>query len=410
MDILLISPNPPSRIWVRSYGFIQHLRQKHKVTVLVQVRTAREKKDVEVLLGEGYEIIPVYESQWSALLRCGMALCSQEPLQAAYAHSPQLLARVRQLLARRHFDIIQVEHLRGIASLEPILPEYPFVWDAVDCISQLWKKAQAARMNIKTTLLALLEQKRTEIYEQRMMQKVSHVLAISEDDSRALAALRDRYTNGVIQSAHVDVVPCGVDLDYFQPTMESHQLYNLVFFGKMSYHANIAAVHHLYQNIMPLVWKEFPMATVTIVGSQPPKSVLALQSDHRIRVTGYVDDLRPYVRRAHVMISPLVYSAGMQSKILEAMALGTPTVITQQSASALAVRSGYHTLVATDAQSFAQQAIRLMADDQLRASIALQGRKYVEQYHNWFHIVDHLVDIYRLVLQVAGSVQGTEVS
>jgi len=189
--------------------------------------------------------------------------------------------------------------------------------------------------------------------------------------------------------------------------MEAHQPYNQVFFGKMSYHANIAAVHHLYQNIMPLVWKEFPIATVTIVGSQPPKSVLALQSDHRIRVTGYVDDLRPYVRRAHIMISPLVYSVGMQSKILEAMALGTPTVIAQRSASVLAVRSGYHTLVATDAQSFAQQAIRLMSDATLRASIALQGRKYVEQNHNWSHIVDHLVDIYRSVLQVVGSVQAT---
>jgi glycosyltransferase involved in cell wall biosynthesis len=320
-------------------------------------------------------------------------LLSTYPLQAAYARSAEVLYRARRLIASRHFDIVHVEHLRGMASMEVLATECPLVWDAVDCISQLWQKARDAKRDLKTTVIGVLEQKRTQLYERRLLEKVSHVLTISENDRQALAILMDQYTDDVAYAC-IDVVPNGVDLEYFAPTMEAYRPYSLVFSGKMSYHANIAAVHYLYRQIMPLIWKELPMVTLTIVGSKPPKSVQALGADSRINVTGYVDDIRPYIRRAHVMISPLVYSVGMQNKVVEAMALGTATVISDQSAAALSVRSGYDTFVATDAQSFAEKAILLMTNSSLREAISLQGRRYVEGQHDWQCITDRLVDIY----------------
>ena len=398
MNILFVFPYPPSRIRCRGYGFIQQLRHKHNVVILTQVGTEQELRDAEFLERQGYEIISICESRWRSVMRSGIALLSTYPLQAAYARSSQLLNKARQLVTSRHFDIVHVEHLRGMASMEVLAAECPLVWDAVDCISQLWQKARAAKTDLKTTVIGLLEQKRTQLYERRLLEKVSHVLAISEGDRQALAVLGGLYTNDVVASACIDVVPNGVDLDYFTPTLESYQPYSMVFSGKMSYHANIAAVHYLYEQIMPLIWKELPMVTLTIVGSKPPKSIQALQSDARISVTGYVDDIRPYIRRTHVMISPLVYSVGMQNKVVEAMALGTPTVISEQSAAALSVRSGYDTLVATNARSFAEQAIDLMTNPSLREAISLQGRRYVERQHDWRLITDRLVDIYLSVI------------
>lgn len=397
MNILFVSPYPPSRIRPRGYGFIQQLRHKHNVTILAQVETEQELRDAEVLERQGYEIISVRESRWRSMVHSGMALLSTYPLQAAYARSVQILNQARQLVASRHFDIVHVEHLRGMASMEVLTAECPIVWDAVDCISQLWQKARDTKRDLKTTVIGALEQKRTQLYERRLLEKVSHVLTISESDRQALAILRGQYTEDMA-CACIDVVPNGVDLDYFTPTMEVYQPYSLVFSGKMSYHANIAAVHYLYQQIMPLIWQELPMATLTIVGSKPPKSIQALQSDARISVTGYVDDIRPYIRRAHVMISPLVYSVGMQNKVVEAMALGTATVISEQSASALSVRSGYDTLIATNAQSFAEKAIHLMTNTSLRESISVQGRRYVEKQHDWQCITDCLVDVYHSVM------------
>ena len=398
MNILFVSPYPPSRIRCRGYGFIQQLRHKHNVMILTQVGTEQELKDAEFLERQGYEIISVCESRWRSVMRSGLALLSTYPLQAAYARSSQLLNKARQLVASRHFDIVHVEHLRGMASMEVLAAECSLVWDAVDCISQLWQKARAARTDLKTTVIGSLEQKRTQLYERRLLEKVSHVLAISEGDRQALAILGGLYTNDVTASACIDVVPNGVDLDYFMPTAEGYQPYSMVFSGKMSYHANIAAAHYLYEQIMPLIWKELPQVTLTIVGSKPPKSIQALQSDARVSVTGYVDDIRPYIRRAHVMISPLVYSVGMQNKVVEAMALGTPTVISDQSAAALSIRSGYDTLVATNARSFAEKALGLMTNPSLREAISVQGRRYVEKQHDWRHITDRLVDIYLSVI------------
>jgi glycosyltransferase involved in cell wall biosynthesis len=373
------------------------MRHKHNVTILAQVGTEQELRDAEVLARQGYEIISVRESRWRSVIHSGLALLSTYPLQAAYARSSQILCQARQLMASRHFDIVHVEHLRGMASVEALTTECSLVWDAVDCISQLWQKARDARADLKTTVIGVLEQERTRLYEKRLLEKVSHVLAISESDRHALDVLRDQYTNDVA-SACIDVVPNGVDLEYFAPTMEVYQPYSLVFSGKMSYHANVAAVHYLYRRIMPLIWKELPMVTLTIVGSKPPKAIQALQADTRITVTGYVDDIRPYIRRAHVMISPLVYSVGMQNKVVEAMALGTPTVISHQSAAALSVRSGYDTLIATNARSFAEKTIHLMTNTSLREAISVQGRRYVEKQHDWRCITDRLVDIYRGVI------------
>jgi glycosyltransferase involved in cell wall biosynthesis len=396
MNILLVFPYPPSRVRSRGYGFIQQLRHKHNVTILAQVGTEQEVRDTEVLAHEGYEIISVRESRWRSIIHSSLALLSTYPLQAAYARSSQFLYQARKLVASRHFDIVHVEHLRGMASMEVLASECSIVWDAVDCISQLWQRARDARADLKTTVIGALEQKRTQLYERQLLEKVSHVITISERDRHALAVLSGKYTDDMA-SACIDVVPNGVDLEYFTPTKEVYQPYNLVFSGKMSYHANIAAAHYLYQQIMPLIWKELPMATLTIVGSEPPKSIQALQCDARVTVTGYVDDIRPYIRRAHVMVSPLVYSVGMQNKVVEAMALGTPTVISDQSAAALSVRSGYDTFVATNAQSFTEKAVQLMMNSSLREAISVRGRRYVEKQHDWRCITDRLVDIYRSV-------------
>src|SRR5262249_2123310 len=150
---------------------------------------------------------------------------------------------------------VHVEHLRGMASMEALATECSIVWDAVDCISRLWEKVRNANVDLKTSMLASLEQQRTRLYEKRLLEKVSHVLAISEGDRQALTILSGQYTSDVRASACIDVVPNGVDLDYFTPTQEVYKPYSLVFSGKMSYHANIAAAQHLYQDIMPLIWK-----------------------------------------------------------------------------------------------------------------------------------------------------------
>ncbi len=397
MNILFVSPYPPSRIRVRGYGFVQHLRRNHSVTILTQVASQQEWEDVAMLRAQGYEVIPVAAAKGQALIRSGLALFSAYPLQGAYARSPLFLHAVRKLCNERHFDVIHVEHLRGIASMESLIGEYPLVWDAVDCISQLWKQTALRGTSVALRCLASIEVGRTERYERQLVNKNAHIITVSKIDGQAMNALSLPVLQecSQVEDAKITVIPNGVELEYFYPTGQEYRQYNIAFSGKMSYHANVAAASYLYREIMPRIWQEQPAATLTIVGSKPPKFMQQWALDPRVEVTGYVDDMRPYIRRAHLMMSPMVYSVGLQNKVLEAMALGTPTVISPQSAAALEVQGGYDTLIAHSAEEFAACALHLMHNKTLRDALSVRGRRYVEQKHNWQVITEQLVHVYR---------------
>lgn len=398
MRILFVTPYPPSRIRVRGYELLAQLQRTHEVTVLTQCVSEQELADVEALRKLGHEVEVVQESRRWAMLRSGLALFSSLPLQVAYARSARFAQVVQDLCGS--FDVIHVEHLRGIASMERLADTHPLVWDAVDCISLLSKHAAQAGPSLSVRAVAFLEQRRTQHYEARMVRQHRHITVTSERDRQALIDLHRMHTGDLLSSdeqlaAGIHVLPNGVDLEYFRPRQQERRRFNIVFSGKMSYHANVATALYLYHQIMPLIWQQRPGATLTIAGSKPPKSLQMLARDPRVTVTGYVADMRPFVGRAEVMLSPMVYSVGIQNKVLEAMALGTPVVVAAQAAAALGARPGRDLLVAESAREFAEATLRLMDDAELRASLEQHGRAYVEQHHNWRAVTDRLVDIYR---------------
>lgn len=248
--------------------------------------------------------------------------------------------------------------------------------------------------------MALLEHKRTRRYEARMLSLLRHIVVTSERDRQALIELYRAQTKDVIRSdeelgADMQVLPNGVNLEYFRPMQHERRRFNLVFSGKMSYHANVAAALYLYQQIMPLIWQRRPEATLTIVGNKPPKTIQQLANDPRVEVTGFVSDMRPYLGRAEVMLSPMVYSVGIQNKVLEAMAMGTPVVVAAQAASALAARPGRDLLLAHSTEEFAEATLSLLDDTELHSTLCRYGRTYVEQHHDWHTVTNQLVGVYQ---------------
>jgi polysaccharide biosynthesis protein PslH len=399
MRILFAMPYPPSRIRVRGYGFLTHLQHAHEVTIVTQCNSEQEQTDVETLRNQGYEVVVVQEQKVRSALRSGLALLSSTPLQVAYARSARFTQVVKELCRQRTFDVVHVEHMRGIASLEPLTRIRPLVWDAVDCISLLCKHTIACGPSASVRGMAQLEHKRTQRYESHMVRQLPHILVTSERDRQAMIALhrtqmKDIVTSDETLGAGIRVLPNGVDLAYFSPVPTQRRPHNIVFSGKMSYHANVATALYLHKQIMPLIWEQRPDATLTIVGSKPPQSIAKLAEDPRVEVTGYLDDLRPHIRRADVVLSPMVYSVGIQNKVLEAMALGTPVVVAAQAVAALGARSGQDLLVAETASEFARAALQVMEDAQLQASLSQYGREYVEQHHNWQVVTERLVDVY----------------
>lgn len=402
MRILFVTPYPPSRIRVRGYELLRQLRRQHEVTIITQSTSQQELADVEHLRTQGYEVVVVHESKRKSMQRSALALFSTEPLQVAYARSQRFAQAVQALYTQRGFDVVHVEHLRGIASMERLAHTLPLVWDAVDCISLLSKHTMVSGPSLPVRMVARLEYPRTQSYEASILKHCQRVVVTSARDRQAMIELLRKHNGNATSSddelgAAIEVIPNGVDLDYFQPLEQERHRYNLVFSGKMSYHANVATALYLYSHIMPLIWQQRPEATLTIVGSKPPTAVQRLARDTRVQVTGYVDDMRSYVGKAEVMLSPMVYSVGIQNKVLEAMALGTPVVVDAQAASSLNVQSGRHLLIASTPQEFADAALRLLDDAELRAAIGLSGRAYVEEHHNWHEMVQRVSALYHQV-------------
>jgi glycosyltransferase involved in cell wall biosynthesis len=202
------------------------------------------------------------------------------------------------------------------------------------------------------------------------------------------------------------VLPNGVDLQYFSPLDMPRDLATVIFTGKMSYHANLAAALDLATQVMPRIWAEIPDARLVLAGKDPTPELTKLAADPRITVTGTVPDLRPYLARATVAVSPIRYGAGIQNKVLEAMAMATPVVSTPQATAALQARPGRDLLVADTPQDFAQATITLLEDGELRRQVGEAGRQYVENYHDWNKIVGRLEGVY--CDAIADTCQKTE--
>jgi glycosyltransferase involved in cell wall biosynthesis len=400
MRILFVAPYPLSRIRIRSYGFVSQLSRVHNVTVLVLCSNGREAADVRALQNEGLRIIAVADKRAWKLLRALKALPTKEPLQVAFDASPALRAAIRQQLATGQFDLLHVEFIRALGALPAEFP-VPVVWDAVDCISRLYEHGAQFGATPMLRLLGTIEARRTRAYERLQLARFRHVLVTSERDRQALLAIAKDVPSSSISSisshgecAEITVLPHGVDQEYCRPYRGERYAETLVFSGKMSFHANVAGVLHLVEAIMPLIWQKRPTVKLVIAGSNPPASVRRLAQDERIEVTGYVADMRPYIERAQIAVCPLPYAVGIQNKILEAMALGTPVVASSFAAAGLITTANQQILIADQPSEFAASVLHLLDDAEQWARLSQNGLAYIATYHNWTRIVEQLTAVY----------------
>jgi glycosyltransferase involved in cell wall biosynthesis len=205
-------------------------------------------------------------------------------------------------------------------------------------------------------------------------------------------------------TARTAVVANGVDLEFFHQAAASdaRAAPSLLFFGAMDYHPNADAVLHFVRDILPRLTAARTTVRVSIVGRQPPESVRALQSDN-VEVTGVVEDVRPWLERADVVIVPLRIGGGTRLKILEAMAMGKAVVSTTLGAEGLDLVPGRDVLLADDAASFAAQVVRLLAAPEERRRLGAAARRLVEGRYSWKRSVESLSAFYDELLETRAA-------
>jgi glycosyltransferase involved in cell wall biosynthesis len=149
----------------------------------------------------------------------------------------------------------------------------------------------------------------------------------------------------------------------------------------MDWLANRDGIAFLMEDIWPLVAKAMPAATMTVVGRDPPPALVkrAAVGGHSWNFTGYVDDVRDYVKAASAYVIPLRVGGGTRLKVYEAMAMGCPIVSTSVGIEGLPVVAGRHYLRADGPAELAAAIIALLRDEQLRVSLSVAARRFVEE-------------------------------
>jgi glycosyltransferase involved in cell wall biosynthesis len=402
MNILFIVPYVPNLIRVRPYNLLRALAaQEHQITLLTIWTDPNELNDIDHLKSFLTNIYAYPLGRWRSFANCFMVLPTREPLQSAYCWQPELKENLFELTAnhsdQKCFDIVHVEHLRGIRyALElkksSATQNIPVVWDSVDSITRLFDQTRAQSSRPLSRLMANFEYGRTRRLEALAPSNFDRTLVTSHADMESYLELAEHRPD---TNSTFSVLPNGVDLDYFHIDRSIlREAATLVVSGKMSYHANISMVNYLISEIMPLVWNEKPDVKLWIVGKDPPRRIQNLAKSSLIQVTGTVPDLRPYLQRATAAVVPLVYGTGVQNKVLESMASGTPVVSTSMAIAALDVLPGRDLLVADRPEEFAKHILSLIESPELQRSLGMAGRQYVEENHRWGTIAKQLEGIY----------------
>jgi polysaccharide biosynthesis protein PslH len=404
LRILYIVPYTPNLIRVRPYNLIRYLSDRgNEVTIATLTTNRSEQAAAMTLNSERRCMVSRPMPRWRSLANCLVALPTNTPLQSAYSWHSGLARQLASLLfdelGRPNFDVIHVEHLRGVRYglfllrlIQAGKHRFPIVWDSVDCISHLFEQTVAHSHSRLKRWGMHLELTRTRKYEASMVRLFDQTTVTSPIDRQALS---DLASKDVEAASPITVLPNGVDLDYFKPSSRvTRETHSLVISGKMSYHANVAMVMHMVNEIMPLIWEHQPETRLTIVGKDPPREIKALDQRPSISVTGTVPDIRSYLQQATLAVAPIIYGAGIQNKVLEAMACATPVVVSPQAAAALSAVPGEDFLVADGAADFAETILALMDDQERLQKIGASGRAYVEAFHDWNTIAERLEKLY----------------
>ena len=406
LNILFVVPYTPNLIRVRPYNLIRSLSANgNRVHVLTLWSNDSEREDALKLESIAEKVFAFPLPRWRSMLNCLWALPTAEPLQAAYCWQPEAakdLLKMTNGAGTESYDVVHIEHLRGVRyglSLKSELRRasraagVPVVWDSVDSISHLFRQASEKSENPISRLWTRFELARTERHEGRMVGAFDRVLVTSPTDKNVFKELSGLSGNDI--DARISVLSNGVDLKYFKlPEDASFDENMLIVTGKMSYHANVAMVMHLMEHVMPIIWSEKPDVKLWVVGKDPARDILAFKEHPGVRITGTVPDLRPYLHRAALALAPLTYGAGIQNKVLEAMACGTPVITYPDVISSLGVNPEEDLILARSPQEMANAALSVLGDRQKRNRIGVAGRRYVEQHHDWEKIAGRLEMIY----------------
>ncbi len=374
-------PYPPNKgEKIRAWHVLRHLGRSFDLHLGCLVDDPHDLEHVPMLRGLCADAYFARLDRRRAKVACLRGLLTGEPLSVVFYRDRGLAAWVRRVLAEVRPDVVFVSSsnmapymldLRGGERVRAV--------DLVDVDSEKWRAyAEAGRGPMRW--VHAREARLTARLEARIARECDWSTFVSPEEAQVFAAMVPE------SAARIRAVSNGVDAAYFDPAHPAPPPFDtsvptFVFTGALDYKPNIDAVTWFAQAILPLIRRTLPAARFCIVGSAPAPEVQALAGVAGVSVTGRVPDVRPYIAHAAAGVAPMRIARGIQNKVLEAMAMARPVVVTPDALEGIGAVPGEEVLLADGADAFA--AACLHAAGPAGAAIGLAARRRVLADYVW---------------------------
>jgi len=373
---------------IRTINTLRLLVRRHDVTTVALVPPGAGERAIEDTRAWAGRLIPV---PWAETAKgtaafyaeLGANLASRLPYVVAKHSSRRMRTALAQLERSERFDALICDFLFPAVNTFHLATR-PRVLFQHNLETRIWERYVATETSALRRAYFDLQRRRLARFERLACSTYDHCIAVSETDGEAM--LRD------FGARAVSVIPTGVDLDYFAPQAGGGA--GIVFVGSMDWMPNQDAVRYFANDILPLVHRQEPDVKFTIVGRSAPADIVELSRTlPGVEVTGFVEDVRPYVARADVVVVPLRVGGGTRIKIYEAMAMAKAVVSTTIGVEGLPVRAGCDLLIADAPEDFARDVLQLLRDPEMRRSLEQRARAYVVENCSWEHAAHRFLEI-----------------
>jgi len=367
-------PFPPDRgDKITTFNEIRHLSTKHEVHVFCLADGRGDLDNIPGLRRYAQSVTAAPVIRWASKLRALKAMFAGGPLSVAAFNEAKLHIAISRKFADLQPDLIMV-YSCNVAQYAEHFPQVPRIMQFAELDSSRWGQF-ARRSRLPLRWVYAIEQRRFFAYERHTARTFSHALVCTAAEQLDFERL--------IPGVPVSLVGNGVDLDYFRSKGVAKRPGSIVFTGVMDYFPNVDAVVWFCDKVLPIVQKQIPEADLTICGSRPTAAVRRLAKRRGVTVTGRVPDTRPYLDLAEVFVAPMRMARGIQNKLLEALAMGLPCVVSAAAATGTVVPEGEGLLAADDPEEFAEHIVRLLRDGPFRAAMAGKARAVAERNYRW---------------------------
>jgi glycosyltransferase involved in cell wall biosynthesis len=332
-------------------------------------------------------------SSWQTLLRKTWAAVTGRPVFVSSYGSQKMREAIETQLRRRQYDVVVFQQTE-MAQFRPswykglsvLSMENPMVLSHQRLMESSTSWYSRCRFQNRVARLKRYEQRQTPLFDR--------VLLINEADVNSC--------RNILPNARLDWVPHGVDIEMFRPRETCLRRKGMIIItGNMYHPPNVEAVEYFCREVFPIVRKRAPSANLWLVGADPVLTIKRCADADRIIVTGFVPDIQTYLTQAKVSVCPVRLRIGTQTKILEALACGTPVVTTSAGNNGLGAVSGKHLYVADDPREMADRVVTLLKGEGW-STLSENGRRFVVDNFAWEKGIARFENILKEVLKESG--------